>query len=182
MARKTIRQRLDALNRATTSFRETKKRTISKICSVGVRHRWLKYPSLIAAVFFIFFANAAFYISLWVILNKRLATGIAITLVAAIGLLIVSKDYIGTSGMYRQTADEFTITLNNEETGLIRNINALMSGNTAEDNANGAETAVEEEKEWYELISVDFDRLKAANGDIVGWIFFENEDISYPIL
>ena len=35
---------------------------------------------------------------------------------------------------------------------------------------------------WYEDISVNFDSLKKINGDIVGWIYFENNDISYPVL
>ena len=42
----------------------------------------------------------------------------------------------------------------------------------------------EEKKEvpWYELVEVDFDGLNELNPDIVGWIYFENGDISYPIL
>lgn len=36
--------------------------------------------------------------------------------------------------------------------------------------------------EWYNMAEVDFDSLKAINPDVVAWIFFENEDISYPIL
>ncbi len=35
---------------------------------------------------------------------------------------------------------------------------------------------------WYEQISVDLAGLQAINPDIIGWIYFENEDISYPIL
>lgn len=35
---------------------------------------------------------------------------------------------------------------------------------------------------WYKRISVDFDGLNTINEDVVGWLFFENEDISYPIL
>lgn len=35
---------------------------------------------------------------------------------------------------------------------------------------------------WYKRVSVDFDGLNAINEDVVGWIYFENEDISYPLL
>ena len=38
-------------------------------------------------------------------------------------------------------------------------------------------------KEWYEQVWVDLEGLQTqVNEDIVGWIYFENEDISYPIL
>ena len=40
----------------------------------------------------------------------------------------------------------------------------------------------ESSSKWYEDISVDFDSLKKINSDIVGWINFENNDISYPVL
>ena len=35
---------------------------------------------------------------------------------------------------------------------------------------------------WYEKKTVDFATLQKQNPDIVGWIFFENEQISYPLL
>lgn len=44
------------------------------------------------------------------------------------------------------------------------------------------ETAEPEEIPWYCMIRIDFESLKEYNQDVVGWIFFENEDISYPIL
>ncbi len=48
------------------------------------------------------------------------------------------------------------------------------------------ETYVKKQKQeapnWKDMITVDIDSLKKVNDDIVGWIFFENEDISYPIL
>lgn len=38
------------------------------------------------------------------------------------------------------------------------------------------------ETPWYNRVRVDFESLKERNGDVIGWIFFEDEDISYPIL
>ncbi len=36
--------------------------------------------------------------------------------------------------------------------------------------------------EWYELADVDVKTLCAEHPDAIGWIFFENESISYPIM
>ena len=35
---------------------------------------------------------------------------------------------------------------------------------------------------WYELASVDVNSLREEYPDTVGWIYFENEDISYPVM
>ena len=35
---------------------------------------------------------------------------------------------------------------------------------------------------WYNMIDVDIASLKLINQDTRGWLFFENEDISYPIV
>jgi len=35
---------------------------------------------------------------------------------------------------------------------------------------------------WYEMLGVNMKGLKEKNSEIIGWLFFENEDISYPIL
>ncbi len=35
---------------------------------------------------------------------------------------------------------------------------------------------------WYESVSVDLASLQEQNPDVKGWIYFENEDISYPVL
>ena len=43
-------------------------------------------------------------------------------------------------------------------------------------------SAEESEQNWWELAEVDLAGLSAGYPDVVGWIFFENEDISYPIL
>ncbi|RGT13056.1 SrtB family sortase [Agathobacter rectalis] len=35
---------------------------------------------------------------------------------------------------------------------------------------------------WYDDIDIDFAGLRSENPDVVGWIYFENEDISYPVM
>jgi sortase B len=40
----------------------------------------------------------------------------------------------------------------------------------------------EAEIPWYEMASVDLAGVQAENSDVIGWLFFENEDLSYPIL
>lgn len=169
-----VKEKLNALNRATESFRATKRRKISQICSVGVRYRILKYPALVAAILFILFVNIAFYFSLFVLLNKRRAVGIAIVAVAAAGLIVVLCDYTGSKSLYTSTAKTYVTVEKEPVIDIVDNIGA--ESETTED------VAEEVTKEWYELLAVDFDGLLAENGDIVGWLYFENEDISYPIL
>lgn len=40
----------------------------------------------------------------------------------------------------------------------------------------------EEEFKWYELATIDLAKLKEKNPEVAGWILFENEDISYPVM
>lgn len=35
---------------------------------------------------------------------------------------------------------------------------------------------------WDEMFSVDFEGLRRENKEVAGWIFFENEEISYPVM
>lgn len=64
----------------------------------------------------------------------------------------IENDYEKSDELYRNTANEFTVR-------------------------NGDPNAP-----WYEMLAVNMDGLKAKNNEIIGWLFFENEDISYPIL
>lgn len=39
-----------------------------------------------------------------------------------------------------------------------------------------------ENVEWYDMVDVDVAALQAINSDVIGWIYVEGTDISYPIL
>lgn len=173
--KQTLRQKMAALNRATESFRATKKKTISKICSVGVKHRWLKYPSLIAAVLFISIVNVVFYVSLWIILNKHKAIGICIMAIASIGLLVLYNDYYSADSLYRQTEKDYVIYENSQD-------DVISSDGYELPDEKLSNQEEPEPVEWQDMLKIDFDGLHSINNDIVGWIYFENEDISYPIL
>lgn len=151
MSSKNIKEKIRALNKATESFRQTKKKTISRICAPAAKHRLLLYPLLVVAFFYILFANIAFYLSLWVILNRKKAIVIAACFAAAILLLILRP-----------------------------NLNITGKSNLEKTNNlyEQKDTAIS----WFDEFDVDFDGLIATNSDIVGWLYFENEDISYPIV
>lgn len=53
---------------------------------------------------------------------------------------------------------------------------------TAKRYASSEPSDTADEKSWDELIDVDLTNLRKENKDIVGWIYFENEEISYPVL
>ncbi len=44
------------------------------------------------------------------------------------------------------------------------------------------ETGTEKPKADWKAFNVDFDKLKKTNPEVAGWLYFENEDISYPIM
>ena len=72
------------------------------------------------------------------------------------------NDYHKASHLYKYTAKQFVITEYEQE--------------EHDDELTDTET------DWENLIDVDIAALRRENKDIKGWIYFENEDISYPIL
>jgi sortase B len=74
---------------------------------------------------------------------------------------------------------------------LYRIFNDYHSSNKLYDKLSGKYVVVQDatqqagadgELAWYEMASVDLAGVQTENSDVVGWLFFENEDISYPIL
>lgn len=47
---------------------------------------------------------------------------------------------------------------------------------------NEIEETTQAEIPWYEMVSVDLASLQAKYSDVVGWLYFENENISYPVM
>lgn len=199
MSKKSVNNKLGKLKKATESFRATKKQQIARICSVGRKHKILKYPSLIAAILFILFVDIVFYLFLFVLLDKKRALGIALVLVALIGFLFVFRDYDKSDKLYEETQNTYTkvqeIDAGNTEKTDSFSVEAQRTkeketsktsvGNIKDEKKDEPEAEKEEVPkplEWHELISVDFDGLKGKNEDIIGWLYFENVDISYPIL
>lgn len=84
--------------------------------------------------------------------------------VALYGLYGIYKDYKEADDIYNDVTDEFVEIHKPEDTTEI----------------DGTETVVK--GPWYELASVNLSSLQKKNSDIVGWIFFEDGLISYPVL
>lgn len=79
--------------------------------------------------------------------------GIALVLFAGWNLYHIFKDYHDSNALYEDMEEQYA-----------------------------QESTQEEDVPWYEMISVDLAGLQAENPDVVGWIYFENEEISYPVL
>lgn len=76
--------------------------------------------------------------------------------VALNGLFGIYKDYKTSDDIYEKATEEF------------------VEINLPDENSS--------EIPWYELIRVDISRMQEKNSDVVGWIFFEDGSISYPIV
>ena len=82
-----------------------------------------------------------------------------VILLAYAGYMFISQlsDYAKSSSEYKKAAIEYVSLSNDEE------IDEIAA-------------------KWEDLVDVDIASLRKENKDVVGWIFFENEDISYPVL
>lgn len=101
-------------------------------------------------------------------------------IVAALVLILISGyQIIRILGAYRQSEALY------EDTILEYVTEDRAEPKESDDRTIADEPSKPEKKEpaeWASRISVDLEKLQAENKDIVGWLYFENEEISYPIL
>ena len=137
--------------------------------------------------------------------NLILVIGCAVAVIAVAGLIYTIIEYGKSDRIYEKAAEEFVVILPEENDEADSNGNHSIKGEkdsvvpdspegekdtakTAKSDENNKREISEKEalpadgREWYQLASVDLERLTAAYPDVVGWIYFENEKISYPIV
>lgn len=78
--------------------------------------------------------------------------GIAMILFAIWNMYRISKDYRDSNDLYEQLKQEYV------------------------------KVPVQDVPEWYQMAEIDLPSLQKQNPDVAGWLLFENEDISYPLM
>lgn len=96
-----------------------------------------------------------------------IAIGLLCIVVSIWGIVGIINEYKTAIDKYNKLEEEF-VSVNTPT----ESIGTEEVESTEEDNAF----------KWYEMISVDLSGMQKKYPDIAGWIFFENEDISYPIM
>jgi len=86
-----------------------------------------------------------------------LCIGVLCIGIAICGLLGIFMDYKVSDDTYNEAEQEY-VTINTEELGETNNV------------------------PWYEMVLVDVKGLHQKYADVVGWIFFEDGSISYPVV
>ncbi len=110
----------------------------------------------------------------WLIL---LSAGIALSVVSALALTF---SYV----RYRQARELYSAARNTYIRSAVKPVAGSDAPGTQDD--SGVTGLTDEELvngiPWYELADVDVNSLKEQYPDTAGWIYFENEDISYPVM
>lgn len=137
-----------------------------------------------------------------------LILGILLVMIGIAGLEIWKIDRESSESEYAGTLEKY-VTVNESATGNGNSSESGFSNPTGDGNFSSGSVANESAEEngdgeskseyidpssdymtsadgnnlaWYDRVYVDFDGLKDVNSDVIGWIYFENEDISYPVL
>lgn len=97
--------------------------------------------------------------------------GIVVMLVAAWQICSGLQDYSKADRLYDEAKQEYV----SEKSTRLTEDDTLK----AADSQDGGK---EKADEWMNMISVNMEKLQEENADIAAWLYFENEDISYPVL
>jgi len=108
--------------------------------------------------------------------------GIAFVIVVIVGIVHVDKTNFSTEAHYESLRDDFIIETDDEAEE-----SAEQAEEKTDENDRWSEAVWRMEQDaddalWYGAINVDLEGLKAVNSDIIGWIYFESAEISYPVL
>jgi sortase B len=101
-----------------------------------------------------------------------LATGVLMVVIAAGVIFSTLLEYNKSGSLYEETQQKY-VSVNEEAKKKVEAVDTIIPDVQSEDTEASA---------WWNDISVDLAGLGEENSDIIGWIYFENEDISYPIL
>ena len=103
-------------------------------------------------------------------LKKILLTAsVSVLLIASWKIVSIVQDYRQEEQIYRQLNQKYVS-------------NKQSQNMQPEENNRAEETDGQKEDNWYEMVAVNLEELQEENPDIVGWLYFETEEISYPIL
>ena len=110
----------------------------------------------------------------WLIL---LSAGLALSLTAAFALIFSYVRYRQARDLYSDAERTYV------RSSVIPGVKTGDAGDTGDQDEPGlADEDLVNGVPWFELVSVDVDGLRKQHNETVGWIYFENEDISYPVM
>lgn len=91
---------------------------------------------------------------------------LAVFFCSAFQLLSIWLDYRENEKFYEATRDEY----------------ATIIAPSGQEESPEVELPPYDEAQWYMDVDIDFDRLKAVNKEIVGWLMVPDSKISYPLV
>lgn len=103
-------------------------------------------------------------------------SGLIVVIFATCMIFIQVSDYRKASLTYKDTAQQY-VSISKDI--IVTKMESLDKVDDGEESLDESDNTV---ADWVIKVDVDIDGLQSINSDIVGWICFENLDISYPIL
>lgn len=88
--------------------------------------------------------------------------------VAGYGLFDIFSDYNTAVETYDELEEEF--------------VQEFIPSKDSNSGNNGTEVNSEVQVPWYQLVSVNLKGIQKKYPEVVGWIYFENEKLSYPVM